>query len=541
MKIWRRQSTGVIINEYAIPTASSQPYEITLGPDGALWFTENTGNKIGRITTAGAVTEYPIPTPGSLPVGITVGPDGALWFTESAANKIGRIDPVNKGITEYPVPTAHASPYGITRGPDNALWFTETGSGKIGRMTTAGVVTEYSLPTSVGLDQITAGPDGALWFDQSAGGMIGYGSIGRITTAGVVNQYAGPYGFYGGLTPGPDGALWYPIVCEVFAGCHGDAIGRVATDGTSTSYPVVAAAGPYAITLGPDGALWFTEETNRIGRITLAGVFSEFPAPAQGFAITAGTDRLWFTEQNANRIGAILPGSSATVNLTGANFPASGGTGTATITVTPANATWSALGYDSWITAISGPTFTGSGTLTYSVAANNSISARSGTLAIAGQQFTVTQAGMLPSFSISPTSADVSASGAANTVTVTATPPDATWTAGSNTPWITITSGTSGTGSGTVGYFSTANPSVNARSGTLTIAGLTFTVTQAGVRELYPGALLLSGHAVPRGGHARLRLQRGIRTAQHGRRRSARLSDLCEFLQYFALSRWLIR
>ena len=40
------------------------------------------GNKIGRITTAGAFTEYPIPTASSNPEGITAGPDGALWFTE---------------------------------------------------------------------------------------------------------------------------------------------------------------------------------------------------------------------------------------------------------------------------------------------------------------------------------------------------------------------------------------------------------------------------------------------------------------------------
>jgi streptogramin lyase len=46
-----------------VPTAGSSPTSITVGPDGALWFTEQTGNKIGRITTAGVITEYPIPTP----------------------------------------------------------------------------------------------------------------------------------------------------------------------------------------------------------------------------------------------------------------------------------------------------------------------------------------------------------------------------------------------------------------------------------------------------------------------------------------------
>ena len=36
-----------------MPTPQSAPWEIAAGPDGALWFTELLGNKIGRITTDG--------------------------------------------------------------------------------------------------------------------------------------------------------------------------------------------------------------------------------------------------------------------------------------------------------------------------------------------------------------------------------------------------------------------------------------------------------------------------------------------------------
>ena len=46
--------------------------------------------------------------------------------------------------------------------------------------------------------------------------------------------------------------------------------------------------------------------------------------------------------------------------------------------------------------------------------------------------------------------------------------------------WITVTSGSSGTGNGTVSYTVAANTSTTSRTGTLTIAGLTATVTQAG-------------------------------------------------------------
>lgn len=51
----------VTITEFTIATGDSAPSGIAAGPDGALWFTENRGTKIGRITTAGIVTEFPVP------------------------------------------------------------------------------------------------------------------------------------------------------------------------------------------------------------------------------------------------------------------------------------------------------------------------------------------------------------------------------------------------------------------------------------------------------------------------------------------------
>ncbi|KJU84370.1 virginiamycin B hydrolase (VGB) [Candidatus Magnetobacterium bavaricum] len=123
-------ATGANMIEYAIPTGGSQPVDITSGPDGNLWFTESSGNKIGKITTAGSITEYTIPTGSGQPVGITSGPDGNLWFTEMQGNNIGRITTAGV-ISEYTIPTSSSSPDGITSGPDGNLWFTERSGNKI--------------------------------------------------------------------------------------------------------------------------------------------------------------------------------------------------------------------------------------------------------------------------------------------------------------------------------------------------------------------------------------------------------------------------
>jgi virginiamycin B lyase len=90
------------ITEFALPNPDAHPWGITTGPDGALWFTEAScvrqpgprcavGNKIGRITTTGLVTEFTVPSDGSGPHSITIGPDGALWFTEYYGSRIGRL------------------------------------------------------------------------------------------------------------------------------------------------------------------------------------------------------------------------------------------------------------------------------------------------------------------------------------------------------------------------------------------------------------------------------------------------------------------
>ena len=78
-----------VITEFALSNSASTPAGIVTGPDGALWFTESTANKIGRITTSGSYTAGAIPTAASQPQDIALGPDGALWFTEFDGIKSG--------------------------------------------------------------------------------------------------------------------------------------------------------------------------------------------------------------------------------------------------------------------------------------------------------------------------------------------------------------------------------------------------------------------------------------------------------------------
>jgi uncharacterized protein (TIGR03437 family) len=80
-------------------------------------------------------------------------------------------------------------------------------------------------------------------------------------------------------------------------------------------------------------------------------------------------------------------------------------------------------------------------------------------------------------YSISPTSHPVSATGGTGSVKV-ASASGCGWSATSNEAWITITGGASGSGNGTVSYSVGADGGA-ARVGTVSIAGTTFTINQS--------------------------------------------------------------
>ena len=89
-----------------------------------------------------------------------------------------------------------------------------------------------------------------------------------------------------------------------------------------------------------------------------------------------------------------------------------------------------------------------------------------------------------------PASAVALASGGTGSVTVTAAP-GCSWAAVSNVPWVTISSGAAGNGNGTVSYAVAANSGFT-RSATLTIAGQSFTISQAAAQPILsaPGSVV---------------------------------------------------
>jgi hypothetical protein len=176
---------------------------------------------------------------------------------------------------------------------------------------------------------------------------------------------------------------------------------------------------------------------------------------------------------------------NCTYNISPTNQSISSAVGTGSVSVTTqSGCSWTATSNDSWITITSGSSGTGNGTVNYSVSSNANTNSRTGTMTIAGQTFTITQSGLTCTYTISPTKESFDSSGGTRSVSVT-TQSGCAWTATSNASWISIISGSTGTGNGTVNYTVSANTTPNQRTGTMTIAGQTFTIMQQGITCSY--------------------------------------------------------
>ena len=308
-----RSSTRVQIREFALPNAGSEPFNIALGPDGNMWFTELSGNRIGRITRRGKITEYMLPNANSSPVTIAAGRDGNLWFTEGAG-RIGRITPAGN-ITEFSTGlSAGSSPNGITAG-HTFMWFTEVGESpegiKIGKIAIDGTITQqYKIPTAYNSNpqNIAFGWGGKLWFTEAnAGNAIGRSTIfGKMT---IFTSGLSPDNWPQSIAAGPDGNMWFTESGRTAV------VGRITGAGSITEFSSGISNcdcnyNLIGIAAGPDGNLWFTENaTDKIGQITTGGRVTEFSglsADGGPWGIAAGPrGTLWFAEAQGNRIGRL--------------------------------------------------------------------------------------------------------------------------------------------------------------------------------------------------------------------------------------------
>jgi hypothetical protein len=176
-----------------------------------------------------------------------------------------------------------------------------------------------------------------------------------------------------------------------------------------------------------------------------------------------------------------------TLSPTTMSVVSGGGSSSVQITVSSQSITWTATVDQAWLTFSTSPSGTGNGSIAYSVAGNPNGTSRVATITVtisqgSAQTLVVTQA--RGSLSLFPSSANIGQGGASATVTVTTDSPLLQWTAvSSDTSWLTVTSGSTGIGSGSLQWSAAPNTTNKTRTATIAVTplggvGQTFSVSQ---------------------------------------------------------------
>jgi hypothetical protein len=271
-------------------------------------------------------------------------------------------------------------------------------------------------------------------------------------------------------------------------------------DVAPASVSVPASGGPVTLTVSlrqGSGCAWTARSSDDFITIdrgaegTDAGTIALIVAPNDGEP-RSGTVSVAGQVIGISQDGRSTAGCTFAVTPTTAPIPASGGNVTVAVSVTQgSNCAWTAAPQDSFISISGAASGTGDASIVLVVAPNPTGGNRTGLVTIAGQVVTVTQqAAGAPAcrFDVSPKSVSLPVSGGTATFTVT-------MTEGVACPWsitlagtgMTIVSGASGTGSGTVVVSVAANPGT-ARTNGVIIAGQLVTISQPEA----PGACVFS-------------------------------------------------
>jgi len=301
------------LKQFKVPTANSQPRDITNGSDGNRYFTEGTEftpapAKVGRITPAGVITEFaPTEADGCnqcILTDIAGGPDGIVYITSNDA-RLMRFNVATSSF-DTPVEMPNSGALGGSLAVDeDAVWITDSNNSVIWRYDIAGgTFTQFGpiRPGDVALDEA-----GNAWFTEPQANPDLTTNIGRIDAAtGAVTRTVVADAAARDLAISPiDDKVWF---ASRFAG---QAVGFLdPNDGNRVAVFPVADTGPAGIAAAPDGSIWFSQEVKgNIATVTNAGVITEAKtvkgSGAAGITVAPDTGDPWYAMPDANKIATL--------------------------------------------------------------------------------------------------------------------------------------------------------------------------------------------------------------------------------------------
>ncbi len=343
------------LTRWDLPTTNALPYGIAIAPDGKVYFTEFTLNRIGQLDpVANEIRERQV---GEGPAGLVLGDTGSVYFTLSQENALELLVFVGGGA-KWSLPTPGAWPEVLVAAPTGPgqvnLWLNERNSNKIARFapaqisvtlpyilspptpvatseieitpvvsvvvpavypgnpllpppiallvpTTSGPFTEWqSMITDHYLERVAVAPDGRVWFTQGVAPLSALDP-----SSNTVLLYGIPSGTAAlGITVGPDGGVWFTDTNRPAIGLLDPATADVRL------WPIPGGRQPFALVPDTVGNVWFTDrEADAVGRLSPArNEITLYGLPAGThplFLVLDEVGNVWFTAERGNFVGKL--------------------------------------------------------------------------------------------------------------------------------------------------------------------------------------------------------------------------------------------
>ena len=441
-------------------SVAGSPTGLAVTPDGLfVWVACQGANNVKVLSTVTNTVVGTIPV-GTTPVQVAITPNGTqAYVVIRGLNQVAVIDTVSQSVIAT-VPVG-SRPVAVTISPDGSkAYVANLYDGTVSVISTASKSVINTFAADQGSSGVAVLPNGRVYVsNQNAGNVTVHDASGNLLAT------------IPGFTS-PNWAAAAPNGSRVFVtNGNSKSVGVVDTSSNTLISTITTGTIPTSVAVSADSAH--------------AYVVNEYSFSLSEIGVASNTVTNTLSSVGVYPFGiAIAPASGApqctfSLSSTSASFSSAGGTGSVNVTA-PAGCAWTAVSNQGWSQITGGASGSGNGTVTFSVNANGGNNPLTGTLTIASQTFTINEAGLACSYSLSSSSTSVGSGVGGGSVNMIAGS-GCTWNATSDSQWLSITAGFSGSGNGAISFSVTANPGTGPRIGNLTIGGQNFAVTQAGV------------------------------------------------------------
>jgi virginiamycin B lyase len=243
------------------------------------------------------IKEWLVPTPGSRPHDPLATADGAIWYTGQFANTLGRLDPKTGKIKEFRLPDK-SGPHGLAADKDGNIWYTGNFKSTVGKLNPkTGEVTEYYMNNPAARDPHTPIFDkrGILWFTSQNGNMVGRlnPQTGELRLVASPTPKSRPYGM---VVNSKNISFFVDFGINKFASIDPNtmAIREYVLPNPESR--------PRRVAITSDDVIWYSDYSRGfLGRYdTATGKASEWASPggqkSQPYGIVAINDIIWYSE-----------------------------------------------------------------------------------------------------------------------------------------------------------------------------------------------------------------------------------------------------